>query len=67
MYGVVLIGDVHAESTQNRSLDVVKNLLTVLSSTDGRLGSTGGGLRSTWPAATEEKVSDKCAKETCSN
>ena len=45
----------------------VKNLLTVLSSTGGRLGSTGGELRSTRPAATEDEVSDKCAKKQHSN
>ena len=42
---------------------VVKNLLTVLSSTGRQLGSTGGGLGSTQPAATEDEVSNKCAEE----
>ena len=41
----------------------VKNLLTVLSSTGGRLGSMGGGLGSIQPAATEDEVSDERAKE----
>ena len=45
----------------------VKNLLTVLSSTGGQLGSRGGGLRSTQPAATKEEELDKRAKEAHSN
>ena len=45
----------------------VKNLLIVLSSTGGRLGSRGGGLGSTRPVATKEEESDKHAKEARSN
>ena len=35
----------------------------VLSSTGGRLGSMGGGLRSTQVTATENEVLDNCAEE----
>ena len=45
----------------------VKNLLTVLSSRFGRLGGLDGGLGSTRPAATEDKVMDKRAEETRSD
>ena len=39
----------------------------VLSSRGGRLGGLGGGLGSTWPAATEDKELDKRAEETRSD
>ena len=39
----------------------------VLSSTGERLGSRGGGLRSTWPAATKDEESDERAKKACFN
>ena len=45
--------------SRNPGLGGVKNLLTVLS-------SAGGGLGSTRPAAAEDKVTDNRAEETCS-
>ena len=42
---------------------VVKNLLMILSSMGGQLGGAGGGLGSTWPAATKEEKTDERAEE----
>ena len=39
----------------------------VLSSVGGRLGGLGGGLGSTWPAATKDEITDKRAEEAHSN